>query len=149
MEDFLNKKIVFIDDQVLMREYFEGFAAFYGFKNIHIYPSVESFVREHTKLEMLSDIDLLLTDHHLGEGKTDGYMLSYRLRGFGLKFPIIIISADTLVDFSLFTNQTLIKPFAIETLMEAICKQLHFVNESINDSRRDKPDDLDFMKDIH
>ncbi|MEO6728670.1 MAG: response regulator, partial [Candidatus Dojkabacteria bacterium] len=62
MVNFLEKRIIAIDDEELNRVIFEGFFSVYNFTNFRIYRTAEEFLRGEPKL---GDVDLLITDYFL------------------------------------------------------------------------------------
>ena len=148
--DYFCKNIVIIEDHADTRDFYEACLGLLGFTNVHLYNCAESFAKTHPHLSDVREVDILFIDYQLGIGHMDGVVFSKSLRGFGLKFPIILTTAyDTSSVYSLFTNETLRKPFGMDILKDVIYKYFG-IQEDINDSRERSKDlgNLDFMKDL-
>jgi anti-sigma regulatory factor (Ser/Thr protein kinase)/CheY-like chemotaxis protein len=84
---------------------------------------------EELKSKLPLDIDLLLTDLHLGDGKSSDYLATLETTREGLQIPVILVTSDTsglaVRDAVKLGAETVLeKPVRARTLLDAIDKSL-------------------------
>ncbi len=97
---------------------------------------------EELKSKLNLDVDLLITDLHLGDGKSSDYLATLETTREGLQIPVILVTSDTsglaVRDaVKVGTEAVLEKPVRARTLLDAIDKSLAARSrQRMNEARR-------------
>lgn len=136
MNDFSNKKIVFIEDQAIIREFYEALLSSEGFTYLEFFNNAESFIKKYPTILDLQGIEIIFIDHYL-DGHIEGLELASHLKAGGICIPLVMTSSaeQSIPEFRLVTPYILLKPFKGEELCKFVFQLLNI--ETTIESRRE------------